>query len=326
MGQGGGDLPGTPEKTLWGNQAAVAKLTSLLTNTFVNEARMSYQRNNGGATVSVPPDGCPNAGHLSGLQGCGSPSQLGLVPLVPDFYEPPTIIDLIDNFTLFGGLLPFEGPTNQVQLADQISWSHGKHGIRAGYEYEWTDWPLRTRDSSKALMVSAGSVPGLNGFRPEGSGSHRPSIWDVGCLFCVKGVTGENGITHFYHLNNQDAYVLDDWKVSSRLTLNIGLRWEYDGLLSDSLRTAHSSWLDRMAATADVPTSLAAALNDPAAVQQYVVPSNFAKFGHGAPPLASASQLTRTQSKGMLRTATSPRDSDLPGSHYREESSLCAAA
>ncbi len=299
LGQGGGDLPGTPEKTPWGNHAAVAKLTSLLTNTFVNEARISYQRNNGGATVSVPPDGCPNQGTLTGLQGCGSPSQLGLQPVVPGFYEPPTIIDVIDNFSLFGGLLPFKGPTNQLQLADQISWSHGKHSIRAGYEYEWTNWPLQDQGLQQGLELVLGAgavqpVPGvvsLNGLETGGFGPMAPPDlatygpnWDVGCLFCVKGVTGENGITHFYHLNNQSAYVLDDWKVSSHLTLNIGVRWEFDGLLSDSLGRLTQVWLDRMAPPSGVPTSLAQALTDPAGIQQYVVPSNFGSFGHGPPP------------------------------------------
>jgi len=296
VGQAGGDLPGTPEVTPWGNQAAVAKLTSVLTNTFVNEARISYQRNNGGASVSVPSGGCPNAGQLTGLQGCGSPDQLGLEPLVPGFYEPPTIIDIIDNFTLFGGLLPFKGPTNQLQLADQISWSHGKHSVRAGYEYEWTNWPLQDQGLQQGLELVLGAgavqpVPGvvsLNGLETGGFGTmaadpatYGPN-WDVGCLFCVKGITGENGITHFYKLDNQDAYVLDDWKVSSRLTLNIGLRWEYDGVLSDSLGRLTQVWLDRMAAPADVPLAFS---NDPAGIQQYVVPTNFvARFGHGEPP------------------------------------------
>jgi hypothetical protein len=291
LGQGGGDLPGTPVYTPWGNQAAVARLTSLLTNNLVNEARVSYQRNNGGANVAVPPSGCPNAGKLTGLQGCGSPDQLGLQPLVPGFYEPPTIIDILDNFTLFGGLLPFKGPTNQLQLADQISWSHGKHSIRAGYEYEWTNWPLADGGLQQGLLL----LLGTNGLA---TGGNAGPLWNVGCLFCVKGITGENGITHFYKLNNQSAYVLDDWKVSSRLTINAGLRWEFDGLLSDSLGRLTQVWLNRMAAPADVPTSLAQAIVDPASVQQYVVPSNFAAHFPGGPPAGILTANNRNSIEG----------------------------
>jgi Carboxypeptidase regulatory-like domain len=294
----GGNLPGTPEKTPWGNQDAVAKLTSLLTYTFVNEARISYQRNNGSATVSVPPDGCPNQGKLTGLTGCGSPSQLGMQPLVPGFYEPPTIIDIFDNLTMFGGLLPFDGPTNQLQLADEVSWSHGKHSIRAGYEYEWTNWPLSDQGLQQGLLLDAGLLSAPPGFVPGlATGGNAGPAWDVGCLFCVKGITGENGIIHFYHLNNQNLYVLDDWKVSSRLTLNIGLRWEYFGLLSDSLGRLTQVWLDRMAVSSGVPTSLAQALTDPAGIQQYVVPSNFAKF-FGPPPSGVGTAPNRNSIEG----------------------------
>jgi len=279
LGQMGGDLPGTPVYTPWGNQAAVVRLTTTLSNTFINEARVSYQRFNESATVAVPPGGCPAAASFTGqpnTTGCGSPSQLGMQPLVPGFFEPPTFLLLGTNAGLFGGLLPFNGPTNQIQGADSISWLHGKHSIRAGYEYEWTNWPLVDAGLQQGLYF----VFGFGGLNTGGNGPAGPA-WKLMCLFCVKGITGENGITHFYKLNNQSTYILDDWKVNSRLTLNLGLRWEYFGLLSDSLGRLTQVWLDRMVASADVPLAFS---NAPTGIQQYVVPSNFAAH-FGSPPV-----------------------------------------
>jgi len=275
LGQGGGDLPGTPEGVLFGNHNAVAKLTTLVTSTFVNEARVSFQQNVNAATVAVPPGGCPAAGSFKGNEGCGSPDQLGMVPLVPGFYEPPTFLNVVSGYGLFGGLLPDKGPTNQLQAADQISWSHGRHSIRAGYEYEWTNWPLSDQGLQQGLMVVTGYGSLLGNATNTGG-------WNLGCLFCVKSTSGTGqGIIHFYQLNNQDAYVLDDWKVSSKLTINMGLRWEYDGLLSDKYGHLTQVWLDRMAANQDIPLTF-----DPTTatgIQQYVVPSNFISH-FGQPP------------------------------------------
>ncbi len=283
LGQGGGNLPGTPEGVLFGNHAAVAKLTTLVTSNFVNEARVSFQQNVNGATAAVPPGGCPNEGTLSGLDRCGSPDQLGMLSEVPGFYEPPTFLNVGTGFGMFGGLLPDTGPTNQLQAADQISWTHGKHSIRAGYEYEWTNWPLADPGLQQGLVL----ILGYSAF--QGTGNNSPAnpagLFDLGCLFCVKSTSGspnKAGVLHFYQLNNQNTYVLDDWKVSSRLTLNIGLRWEYDGLLSDKYGHLTQVWLDRMAANSQIPTAFSA--TSAAGVQQYVVPSNFMNAKYGLPP------------------------------------------
>jgi hypothetical protein len=255
LGQGGGLLYGTPEDIVFGNHNAVLKLTSLVTSNFVNEARVSFQQNVNAATVSMPPG--------------GSPDELGMKPLVQGFFEPFATINVATGYGLFGGLLPDKGPTNQLQAADQISWQHGRHSIRAGFENEWTNWPLSDQGLQQGLML----IFGYSSFLGTGTNGAGPP-WNLGCLFCVKGTSG-NGIIHFYQVSNRNAFVLDDWKISSRLTLNIGLRWEYFGLLSDKYGHLTQVWLNRMVANQDLPGSQPAAIASSLGVQQYVVPSNF---------------------------------------------------
>jgi hypothetical protein len=283
LGQAGGNLPGTPEDIVFGNHAAVAKLTSLVTSNFVNEARVSFQQNVNLAKVDVPPGGCPNAGKLPSPFGCGSPSELGMASLVPGFYEPPSFLNVGTGYNMFGGLLPDKGPTNQLQAADQISWSHGKHSIRAGYEYEWTNWPLEDPGLQQGLVLILGDSAFLG--TANNSPTNPAGLFNLGCLFCVKSTSGApntSGVLHFYQLDNQNAYVLDDWKVSTRLTLNIGLRWEYFGLLTDKYGHLTQVWTDRMAANSEVPTAFSP--TTAAGVQQYVVPSNFSTSFPGPLP------------------------------------------
>ena len=267
LGQAGGLLPGTPENVPWGNQNAALKFRSIVTNNFVNEARISFQRNLASGTQTMP--------FLNGKRILAA--DIGQTPLNTGNMPQVSII-ATGGYTMFGTLFPFNGPTNQIQAADQISWSHGKHSIRAGFEYEDTRWPLVDRGLELGLGIFL-SLNDMLAQSPFGGGN------EFLCLFCVKGIDTEQGITHFYKLPNMNGFVLDDWKVSPRLTMNIGLRWEFDGQLSDSFGRLTQVWTDRMVPYAPVPTSFAAALADPSGVgvQQYVVPSNFAAH-FGQPP------------------------------------------
>ena len=140
LGQNGGNLPGTPENVIFGNQDAVLKLTSLVTEQLRQRGSRFVPAQHRQFLLE----------HAAGRDKLG----LGIVPGTGGFEEPPVVIDIFDGFSLFGGLLPNFGPTNQLQLADQISWSHGKHSIRAGYEYEWTNWPLIDAGLQQGLMLS----------------------------------------------------------------------------------------------------------------------------------------------------------------------------
>jgi hypothetical protein len=43
---------------------------------------------------------------------------------------------------MFDTFNPAFSPPPGMEISDQISWSHGKHTIRAGYEYEENQWNI----------------------------------------------------------------------------------------------------------------------------------------------------------------------------------------
>jgi hypothetical protein len=70
-----GQLPGSPLKILFSNTYAVLKATSILTNSLVNEGRVSYQRNLSTQNAPAPPN--------------SDNSILGITPMSPGVTKPP---------------------------------------------------------------------------------------------------------------------------------------------------------------------------------------------------------------------------------------------
>ena len=54
--------------------------------------------------------------------------------------------------------------------------------------------------------------------------------------------SGPTGIIHNYGEHNYSAFVQDDYKVSSRLTINLGVRWEFDGTYNDKYGNLTNVW------------------------------------------------------------------------------------
>ena len=263
---------GTPVSNYYSNTNAVLKLTSIITNTLVNEARISGQRNNAVGSDSTP----------------GTPQGVGQTPIVPTEHELPVTV-IAGAFNLFGTLAPSVSPTNQMQIADQLSWSHGKQTIRAGFEVEGTRWPISFQGLERGflfylsfsdwLMGRGGCDPSNPACSPSNPGNTTGSAFSniTACLFCVR--SGPTGIIHNYGEHNYSAFVQDDYKVSSSLTLNLGVRWEFDGTYNDKYGNLTNVWPDLMgtvpAPTAPSPTG--------AGLVGYVVPNNFVAH-YGQPP------------------------------------------
>ena len=102
------------------------KLTTILTNNLVNEARSSVQRTTSDAFQHPPTSTYASA--------------VGMTPLGPTLPFAP-VLSFQGLFTAGGSAAYDESPHNtEIQWADQISWTHGKQTIRAGAEYERVFW------------------------------------------------------------------------------------------------------------------------------------------------------------------------------------------
>ncbi|MBZ5594279.1 MAG: carboxypeptidase-like regulatory domain-containing protein [Acidobacteriia bacterium] len=121
----------------------------------------------------------------------------------------------------------------------KISHQHGSHYLKAGFEYRRSWGPVYVSNTTQfifntALTANTYSQPNtaiygdqwasflLGALGPDENGG-------TSNLTEVVGGGVPNPITNFYGI-----YFQDDWKVNSRLTLNLGLREEYESAWHDS--------------------------------------------------------------------------------------------
>lgn len=122
----------------------------------------------------------------------------------------------------FGGGGDIYGIANtgpNMSYSDDVSWIKGSHQIAFGGSYIRTMVQSRTGVNANGTMTFNGSVTG-NGNAAAGLGMADfllglASSWRQGNLALYDN-----------RVNNVGLYVQDSWKVSSRLTLSYGVRWE----------------------------------------------------------------------------------------------------
>ncbi|MBN1568052.1 MAG: carboxypeptidase regulatory-like domain-containing protein [Acidobacteria bacterium] len=247
------NLPGNPSTDFYSNHNVVGKLTSSIRNNFINEARFSYQRNWGDIYDDV-------------LDG-SSPQELGMNTVIPGQDLPPWIW-ISGGPYMFNSFRPAQSLGANYQYADQIAWSKGNHTIRAGFEYERVHYFSRPGAYRGWLWFLT-----FNDFLVGGPGNIFLSIATRG-----DGPKGE--FDHDYRQNNSSAFIQDDWKVSSNLTLNLGFRWEYNSMLNDTIGNMTSIWPQRLATVPIPPTEPTAS---GAGLVGYVVAKN-TNPRYGTPP------------------------------------------
>src|ERR1700731_323299 len=143
--------------------------------------------------------------------------------LVPTAFQnfPNVEVDELGSNLGPNGLAPQGYAQNVFQWVDNISYIRGKHTFKFGVEARKYISPTNTLPRARGEWDYASLSQFINDFVPTGANG---ALRGAG-----SGSVAENYNAFYW-------FVQDDWKLTPRLTLNVGLRYEYSGVPRDENR------------------------------------------------------------------------------------------
>ena len=121
-----------------------------------------------------------------------------------------------------GSQFPQNAITQTWQLVNNLTWIRGGHSLRAGIDFRRTRLTQLVANNDRGSFSFTGQYTNLPNVSGTGS-----SVADMLLGFPYTAAAGVGDqLAHNYN-ETYAAYFQDDWKFSPRLTLNVGLRYEY---------------------------------------------------------------------------------------------------
>jgi len=214
----------TPDNSY--SNSVIVSMTHMFSPRFVSQSKLDFNRFNSLqplASTGVVPDYYLGSAEVGTTIGPYSVDLPGYLPGAP------------------GSGIPFGGPQNFGQAYQDFSFTKGKHELRFGGTIEYLR-DNRTfgayEEQTEILGTSVGQ--GLDNLLAGQLAQTQIAVYPQGKYPCVNGVQTANctinlpvGPPTFERSNRYHegaVYFQDSWKVTPRLTLNLGLRWEYFGV------------------------------------------------------------------------------------------------
>jgi hypothetical protein len=212
------------------DQAALANINHTFSPNLILNAKVTYTRTNGGQPLGSA--GVVPGMYLDATNGASTLDN-GAIVALPGYLP-----------TSPGNAIPFNGPQNFYQVIGDLNWTKGLHTIQGGASF------IQVRDNRtfgaylnaiQTLSTNGSAADGLTALENGTIYSYNVAINPGGVYPCPINSTptpscsitlpvGPPDFTKENTFNDGNWYLSDTYKVTRRLTLDVGVRWEYYGV------------------------------------------------------------------------------------------------
>jgi hypothetical protein len=245
----------------------LVRLTQTIAPTLVNETVFSFTN----STITLKNVNGPGGANFSRPAGLGDPTQVGNcatsttgVPECPFGYifnngfgdKVPGVVLTGDNLA-YGGAgfiadpsyMPWQHTNPTYNIRDDVSKAVGKHTLQFGFQYVIA----QKNETNGALESATGDLQGLVTVSNVNGGAYNTGNAFANLIYnngFANNTGGGNAIRSFTQDSTQlryynryqigEPYFQDDWKVTPRLTLNMGVRFSLFGNYYEKYRNAYN--------------------------------------------------------------------------------------